>query len=312
MLEVSAISKRFERRRPAALVDVSFSVEKGRICGLLGHNGAGKSTALGIILGMVHPDAGSVTIGGCDVVRERERAIGKVGAIFETPVFYEYLSGWRNLQLLAAYSGGVSRSEMEETIEWVGLTGRIRDRVGSYSHGMRQRLALAQALLPRPELLVLDEPTDGLDPAGIVEFREQVMELRERLGLTVLLSSHLLSEVEQVCDEVVILRTGEKVYAGRAGGIESGRTLYRIESENPEHTRAVCESLGGRVEGDGATFPDSESAADLLASLVREGARISKFAPEKDSLEQLYLRCSSPTPDAGASTNEKPTGEVAS
>lgn len=292
MLEVNAISKRFERRRPPALVDVSFSVEKGEIRGLLGHNGAGKSTALGIILGMVHPDRGRVTIGKHDVVRNREAAIAKVGAIFETPVFYEYLSGWRNLQLLSAYSGGVSRIEMEETVEWVGLSERIRDRVGSYSHGMRQRLALAQALLPRPELLVLDEPTDGLDPEGIVEFREQVMELRERLGLTVLLSSHLLSEVEQVCDEVVILRSGEKVYEGRAGGMESGRILYRIESENPEHTRGICEELGAAVEGDGFRFPASVAAPDLLAQLVERGARISRFAAEHDSLEQLYLRCS--------------------
>tara|TARA_R110002096_G_scaffold33146_29_gene95954 strand:+ start:2999 stop:3919 length:921 start_codon:yes stop_codon:yes gene_type:complete len=304
MLSFAGVTKKFDRGRPAALNEVSFEVEKGSICGLLGHNGAGKSTALGVILGMVHPDAGRVSIGGSDVLTEREKAIRKVGAIFETPVFYEYLSGWKNLKILSSYSGGVSRDLLEETVAWVGLEDRIHDRVGKYSHGMRQRLALAQALLPRPEVLILDEPTDGLDPEGIVEFRGQLLELREQLGLTVLLSSHLLGEVEQVCDEVVILQHGVKVYEGKVRGIEDGKVAYAIESDNPEVTDEACLKLGGTAIGCGYSFSAELNPSQLLAGLVKEGAAISHFAAHQDSLEALYLRFS------GSADDESPGEEV--
>lgn len=292
MLEFDQVTKRFSGAAARALDEVSFSVAHGRICGLLGHNGAGKSTALGVLLGMVHPDAGEARIGGVVVQREREKAVAKVGAIFEAPAFYEYLSGWRNLKVLTAYSGGVPEKLMHEAVEWVGLSKRIHDRVSAYSHGMRQRLALAQALLPQPELLILDEPTDGLDPEGIVEFRRQLLELRERLGLTVLLSSHLLSEVEQVCDEVVILQGGKKVYEGLVKATGTQQVVYRIESENGEATAAICRELGGVPVGDQFGFPTERNPADLLADLLAKGARVTRFASEEGSLEALYLELS--------------------
>lgn len=292
MLQFLNVSKRFPGAAAAALDDVSFTVGKGRICGLLGHNGAGKSTSLGVLLGMIHPDRGEAVIGGCSVQQNREGAIRKVGAIFEAPAFYEYLSGWRNLKVLTAYSGGVPESVMRETVAWVGLEKRIHDRVSAYSHGMRQRLALAQALLPQPELLILDEPTDGLDPEGIVEFRRQILELRDRRGLTVLLSSHLLTEVEQVCDEVVILQGGKKVYEGLVNGFGDGRVFYRLESENENITRQLCVDLGGEIFGEKVAFPSDRKAADLLAALVAGGARLTCFAPESGSLETLYLEIS--------------------
>ncbi len=305
MLEFAGVSKRFPRAARPALDDVSFSVGKGRICGLLGHNGAGKSTALGVLLGMIYPDAGEAVIGGISVQRNREDAVARVGAIFEAPAFYDYLSGWRNLKVLTAYSGGVTDSLMRETVAWVGLGERIHDRVSTYSHGMRQRLALAQALLPQPNLLILDEPTDGLDPGGIVEFRRQVLELRDRLGLTVLLSSHLLTEVEQICDEVVILHGGRKVYEGAVSGFQDGRKFYRIDSENDQLTRRLCADLGGEVFGDKVAFPAVENPADLLASLVAKGARISRFAPEAGSLETLYLQFSQGAPESGVENGAK-------
>lgn len=292
MLEFNTVTKRFPRASAPALDGVSFAVGKGKICGLLGHNGAGKSTALGVLLGMVHPDAGEAVIGGASVQREREKAVAKVGAIFEAPAFYEYLSGWRNLKVLTAYSGGVPETLMHETVEWVGLTRRIHDRVSTYSHGMRQRLALAQALLPRPELLILDEPTDGLDPEGIVEFRRQLLELRDGLGLTVLLSSHLLGEVEQVCDEIVILQGGKKVYEGSVNPAGEGRSVYRIDAENTDATAAICREMGGEYLGDRVIFPASENPADLLAGMIGKGARVSRFALEEGSLEALYLQYS--------------------
>lgn len=290
MLEFLGVSKRFHGAATRALDDVSFSVEKGRICGLLGHNGAGKSTALGILLGLVYPDAGEVRIAGISVQNQRERAVAKVGAIFESPAFYDYLSGWRNLKVLTAYSGGVDEALMRETIEWVGLSARIHDPVGKYSHGMRQRLALAQALLPRPEMLVLDEPTDGLDPEGIVEFRRQLLELREVMNITVLFSSHLLSEVEQVCDEVVILRSGKKVYEGAVSASLLGQTLYRIEAKDQEILDRIVQSFRGEKHGDRYAFPVECNPSELLAAFVKEGSGITCFAPEPPSLESLYLQ----------------------
>lgn len=290
MLSVDSVTKRFERGKPPAVDDVSFAVEKGKVCGLLGHNGAGKSTLLGVVLGMVHPDAGGVSVDGVPVQREREKALRKIGAVFEAPAFYEYLSGYHNLRMLVSLSGGVSRKELEETVEWVGLSGRIRDRVSTYSHGMRQRLALAQALLPRPELLVLDEPTDGLDPEGIVEFREKVLELRDRLGLTVLLSSHLLAEVEQVCDEVVIVRGGKKVHEGPVRGVAGDRRAFAIEAEDGVKLAAAWQELGGEISSGTFLHSDNTSSADLLAELVGKGVRVASFAEKKDTLEALYLR----------------------
>ena len=193
MLEARGLTKAFGGK--PALRDVSFKLEKGEIYGLLGHNGAGKSTSLGIILGMVAPDAGEVEIGGVSVQKDRGQALRKVGAIFEAPAFYDYMSGWENLKILMGYSGGFDAKSAREVVERVGLTKRITSKVRTYSHGMRQRLALAQALLPEPELLLLDEPTDGLDPEGIKWFRDFILGLREEKGMTVLFNSHLLAEV---------------------------------------------------------------------------------------------------------------------
>jgi ABC-2 type transport system ATP-binding protein len=194
LIETRAVTKRFGSR--PAVEEVSLAVARGEVYGLLGHNGAGKSTLIGMLLGQVWPTGGEVRVGGADVTRDRRRALARVGAIFETPAFYDYLSGWRNLEILAQYTGPISRRRLVEVIEWVGLTGRERSVVRTYSHGMRARLALAQALLPEPELLVLDEPGEGLDPEGIHEMRMTILRLRSELGLTLLLSSHLLAEVE--------------------------------------------------------------------------------------------------------------------
>ncbi|MCB1230310.1 MAG: ABC transporter ATP-binding protein [Verrucomicrobiae bacterium] len=297
MLTASGLKKRFDRKAPAALDDVSFSVEAGEIYGLLGHNGAGKSTALGIMLGMVFPDEGEVLIGGKSVQRERQAALSQVGAIFESPAFYEYLSGWQNLKVLTAFSGGVDRKTMEEVVEWVGLSKRIRHRVGTYSHGMRQRLALAQALLPRPRVLILDEPTDGLDPEGIVEFREQLFELREKSGVTILLSSHLLSEVEQVCDRVAILQAGRKVYEGATRGLGGEGQLYRIETASADDlakARKLAEpkSILAGPGDDLFVFPADADPAGFLADLVNAGVKVRQFVRLESTLEDLYLEVS--------------------
>ncbi|MGJ8698280.1 MAG: ABC transporter ATP-binding protein [Verrucomicrobiaceae bacterium] len=292
MLTVSHLTKKFGGKD--ALKGVSFEVQKGEIYGLLGHNGAGKSTTVGIILGMVSADSGEVTVGGVSVLEDPTRALKKVGAIFEAPAFYDYLSGWQNLKVLVGLSGKFDAKAAREVVEKVGLTGRIDSKVGSYSHGMRQRLALAQALLPEPEILLLDEPTDGLDPEGIKWFRDFILSLREERGMTVLFNSHLLSEVEQMCDRVSILRGGEHVFEGKVNDLRDDRPGWRIEAEPEEVRDRVISSFGGEtMPGGRIVFPEDTKASDVVAALVGAGAEVSEVSPVRRSLEDVYLEYSS-------------------
>ena len=288
MIRFESISKKF-RGRPA-VADVSFEVARGEIFGLLGHNGAGKSTAFGIALGHVHADAGRVTVHGHDVSTARAAALARVGAIFETPAFYDYLSGWRNLRFFVSLGGSVSRSRMEEVVRLVGLEERIHDRVRTYSHGMRQRLALAQALLPDPELVLLDEPTEGLDPAGIHEMRALIQKLRAEHGMTVILSSHILHEVEQLCDRVAILHRGSLVYCGRWQDAGPGGTRWKIETPDTEKCAAVLRGLGLALAPDGTlALPDNFDSAAVVAALVAAGVRVAEFRRLVRTLEDFYL-----------------------
>ena len=295
LLKVAGLRKSFARR--PALHGLDFEVRDGEIFGLLGHNGSGKSTTIGIILGLVHADGGLVEVAGISVARERERAMRQVGAIFESPRFYEYLTGWRNLQVLTSFSGGVSRAAMEEAVRWVGLEGRIHDQVGTYSQGMRQRLALAQALLPRPRLLILDEPTNGLDPDGIVDLRHRIRKLRDDFAITVIVCSHLLVEVEQLCDRVVILRSGHKVYEGACRGLEEPGRRYRLDAEPRDAMLGVLHQLGGSLLPDGEVFlPEATDVADLVKGLVSAGVAIRGLARQERTLEQVYLETRTGSP----------------
>lgn len=212
MISLEHLHKSFGKRK--AVEDLSLDIPAGSLYALLGHNGAGKSTTIGMMLGQIIPDSGRVLIDGYDVNVDREKAIGHTGAIFETPSFYDYLSGRRNLNIFCSYSGFVSEKEMEDAISIVGLEERIDDPVRVYSHGMRQRLALAQALLPRPKILILDEPSEGLDPEGIHEMRELIRKLHKEFQLTILVCSHLLAEIEQICPQIAILRNGHLLFSG--------------------------------------------------------------------------------------------------
>ena len=288
MLEVRDLRKKFGGK--PALGGVSFSVREGEIFGLLGHNGAGKSTTLGAILGMVEPDGGEALIGGVSVQRRRNKALRQAGAIFEAPAFYEYMSGWDNLRVLTTYSGRFDAAKTREVVEEVGLTERIRSKVGSYSHGMRQRLALAQSLLPEPKVLLLDEPTDGLDPEGIKWFRDFVLRLRKDRGMTVLFNSHLLSEVEQMCDRVAIIRRGDLVYDGSTAGIADDRVMLRIGAEPWDRALEIIGKLGGTPELDGrVVFAEATDPAEVARALVDAGVDLRELTPVRRSLEDLYL-----------------------
>lgn len=289
MIEARSLTKSFTRGRKA-LDDVSFTINAGEIAGLLGHNGAGKSTAVGIMLGMVRPDAGEVIIAGHSVQQQRQHALRHVGAIFEAPSFYDYMSGWDNLRALCALSGWWNESEVQEVLQLVNLSQRIHDKVRSYSHGMRQRLALAQALLPMPKVLLLDEPTDGLDPEGIHEFRATILKLRREHHLTILLNSHLLAEVEQMCDRCIILREGRKVYEGplQAGVAESSR--FHLETPDMASARQFSAGWQAMLDERGIlTLPAGLSGPEALARLVQAGIRIHAWTPHRRTLEDCYL-----------------------
>lgn len=290
MIEVSHLSKRYRGESRQALRDVSFEVGPGQIVGLLGHNGAGKSTVMGIMLGMVYPDAGEVKVGGVSVQRDRTKALRQIGAIFEAAVFYDYLTGWQNLKVLCALSGWWDEKEAARVLDMVNLTSAAKRKTGTYSHGMRQRLALAQALLPRPSVLLLDEPTDGLDPEGIREFRQTVLRLRKEWGITILLNSHLLSEVEQMCDRCVILKEGGKVYDGVLEATRKGRERFVLQTPSIREADAVANKLGAAINKKGIVeLPVGVTGPDFVKALVEGGVSVESWGPEKQSLEDAYL-----------------------
>ncbi len=290
MIELRNVTKKFGRN--TAVDDLSLIVPAGEIFGLLGHNGAGKSTAIGMMLGQVWPTAGEVKVCGHEVTRDRRQALQKVGAIFEAPAFYNDLSGWRNLEILSTYTAPTPGRRIQEVADWVGLTGRIADKVKTYSHGMRARLALAQALLPDPTLLILDEPGDGLDPEGIHEMRLTIQRLHRELGLTILLSSHLLVEVEQVCLSIAVMNHGRKVFQGGIAETRQARGWVRLRTGDfAEATRILRESGLISQERDGKFILPAEGvgADQVVECLVERRQRVFEIAPEEETLEGFYL-----------------------
>lgn len=290
MISLQAVTKRFGHR--LAVDNLSLTVPRGGIFGLLGHNGAGKSTSIGMLLGQVAPDAGEVRIAGVDVLADRRRALARVGAIFEAPAFYDYLTGWRNLRLFCEYSAPFSADRGREVVKLVGLENRIEDRVGTYSHGMRSRLALAQALMPNPDLLILDEPSEGLDPEGIHEMRNLILRLNREWELTILFSSHLLTEVQQLCSELAVMREGKLLFAGDWRELDTDRQWVRVQVDRQaEAERGLCAAgLVDLFEFDGRGRLSLNVAVPQLASwLVAQGFAVRAIHPIERTLEDFYL-----------------------
>jgi ABC-2 type transport system ATP-binding protein len=212
VLQTELLTKKYRGR--VAVDRLSLEVGRGDIYGFLGQNGAGKSTTIRMVLGLVRPTSGRIRLLGHEMTKHPHRALARTGAIVEAPAFYENFSGRENLRMLSALSGGAEKKRIAEVLEMVDLTERAADPVRVYSHGMRQRLGIAQALLPAPEFIILDEPTDGLDPDGIRQTRLLIKRMQEELGLTVMLSSHLLHEVEQLCNRIAIIDSGRLLFEG--------------------------------------------------------------------------------------------------
>jgi ABC-2 type transport system ATP-binding protein len=239
-LEARHLAKRYGQRQ--AVVDASFTVRPGEVFGFLGPNGAGKTTTIRMIVGLVRPSAGRVLVDGRDLTRNREAALRRMGCIVESPDFYDYLTGRENLRHFARMIDRRAEERIDPLAEMLRVRERLDDRVGTYSLGMRQRLGIAQALLGDPAVLVLDEPANGLDPAGIRELRELLRRLADQRGLAVFVSSHLLGEVERVCDRIAIVHRGRVLAEGSVAALTAGgeRTLEDV----------FIEVTGGETVGD--------------------------------------------------------------
>jgi ABC-2 type transport system ATP-binding protein len=277
-----------------AVNGVDLTVERGDVFGYLGPNGAGKTTLLRMLLGLIRPTSGSAKLFGRDPVVDGARALDGVAGFVEGPRFYSYLSGRKNLELLADYDGDGARSRIDGVLEIVELRDRAKDRVGGYSHGMRQRLGIAASLLRQPRLLLLDEPTTGLDPAGMRDMRDLVRRLAGE-GITILLSSHLLNEVEDLCNRVAIIRKGGIVYDGPLKELlATAATGYRLRATDPERARVVLLSQRGvdgvsLGEGQLRFTADEEAVARAAIALGQARIGITALIPETASLEELFL-----------------------
>ncbi|HMJ36320.1 MAG TPA: ABC transporter ATP-binding protein [Baekduia sp.] len=285
-----------------AVDHVDLTVEAGDVYGYLGPNGAGKTTVLRMLLGLITPTAGEVRLFGANPLEHGAAALDGVAGFVEAPGFYPYMTGRKNLEMLAALDGGGAAARIDEALEIVELTDRQRHRVGGYSHGMRQRLGVAAALLRDPKLLVLDEPATGLDPAGMRDMRTLVARL-SLAGTTVLLSSHLLAEVEELCNRVAIVRTGRVVFEGALADLK--RTAggeWRLRTTDDDRALTVLHARRGidGVRRDPLELrfeATEEAAAELSVALVEAGLAIRALAPHAATLEDLFFRLTEGEPD---------------
>lgn len=287
-VETTALTKRYGRR--LAVDRLRLAVRRGEVYGFLGPNGAGKSTTLRMLLGLVRPTAGTATLLGRPP--GVPAGLARVGALIERPAFYPYLSGRDNLVFMARYAG-VATATVDRALELVALTGRAADQAKTYSTGMRQRLGVAAALLKDPDLLILDEPTSGMDPHGVTEIRALVRRLGAH-GKTVLLASHLLAEVEQACDRVGVLHRGRLVREGTVADLR-GKAELLIRAEPVARARELVERAcgSGAVSVDGNVLrvaADATSAAVLARALVGADVAVHELRPVERSLEDVFLQ----------------------
>lgn len=287
-IEARGVSKRFGS--VIALDSVDLAVPRGAIFGLLGPNGSGKSTLLGVLLGQIFPDGGEVCIDGHDIHTSRKPALSRVGAVYEAPMFPDYLTGRENLRLLAGYSNRAGANVCREIVERLGLAPFIHRRVATYSHGQRQRLGLAQALLHNPPVLILDEPGDGLDPEGLRELTELIMDLHRERGLTILLSTHHLRDAGSMCSHIAIMRGGHVMWSGpwrpHAGG---PRVIIEADPLDGAVDSLLQAGLASaREQGGHIRLMPGVSINDIASHLVRGGFFIRRIAPADKSLEDFY------------------------
>ncbi|WP_322815479.1 ABC transporter ATP-binding protein [Chloroflexus sp.] len=290
-IETIELTKRYGKR--LAVDRLNLTVGKGEVFGFLGPNGAGKTTTIAMLLGLVRPTKGQAIVLGHDVQREPAEALRRVGAMIEAPAFYPYLSGADNLRVLAR-AGGIPAERVDQVLTTVELSDRARDKVATYSQGMKQRLAIAAALLPNPELIMLDEPTNGLDPAGTVEIRNLIRELAAG-GRTILLCSHLLYEVEQLCSRVAILKEGKLIASGDVATLlRRGQGVRLRVQGDPGPAVSLLRTLSWvnsvTVQGDAILIDaPADRTAEINALLIRADIVVAEIGASHSSLEEFFL-----------------------
>ncbi|QYX43970.1 ABC transporter ATP-binding protein [Bacillus inaquosorum] len=300
ILHIEGLDKKIGSKQ--ILKQISMDVMEGEIIGLLGPNGSGKTTLIRIIVGLLKQNSGSVTISGFQHDTEFEKAMEAVGAIVENPEFYPYLTGWENLKHFANMHNKIDEERLDEVVERVGLTSAIHDKVKTYSLGMRQRLGIAQAILHRPKLLILDEPTNGLDPAGMKDFRDHIKELAEKEGTAVLFATHLLREVEDLCDRVIIIQKGEIKAEVSLHGTNQ-KTEKAIIEVQPEE-KAFNWLTGNQYQAerqDGAIVVEvaKEKIPELNRSLVGQDLNVFSITPYTQSLEDEFIKATTAHQEEG-------------
>ena len=290
ILKISNLTKKYGLL--TAVSNLSFDIEKGSIYGILGPNGSGKSTTLGIVLNVVNKTAGDFSWFGGSLTTHQ--ALKKVGAIIERPNFYPYMTAYQNLKLVCKIKG-VSYDSIEKTLKIVGLDDRKHSKFSAFSLGMKQRLAIASALLNDPEILILDEPTNGLDPQGIHQIREIIKTISQR-GTTILLASHLLDEVEKVCTHVVVLRKGKNLYSGHVDELISSHGFFELKTHQKDDLLKLLESHPNfshtKVENDLITafLENPMEAEEFNRILFKKGIVLSHLIKRKESLEEQFLQ----------------------
>jgi ABC-type multidrug transport system ATPase subunit len=294
LVTVSHLSKKF--RTHTAVDDLSFSVQEGDVYGFLGQNGAGKSTTIRMLLTLVEPTAGNIKLFGLDLRKERKKILRQVGAVIEKPDLYKYLSAYENLSLFARMSGSkISKKELYSQLEMVGLGDRVADKVKTFSQGMKQRLGIAVALVHNPRLIILDEPTNGLDPQGIADMRNLILHLSRHLNKTIIVSSHMLHEIEQISTRMLIIDQGKKMVEGTVATLmDPEKTMVEAETKNPKEAANLLETSAWfkylqKTTENGLIF---QMPKDLIPDLNRELVRLQiqvTSLQAKTSLEAYFL-----------------------
>ncbi|WP_066369217.1 ABC transporter ATP-binding protein [Neobacillus fumarioli] len=268
--------------------NLSFTIEEGEVFGFLGPNGAGKTTTIRMMVGLMKITSGEILICGKNVEKEFEEALMNIGGIVENPELYKFLTGYQNLMQYARMIKGVTKQKIDEVVEFVGLTDRIHDKVKTYSLGMRQRLGLAQCLLHDPKVMILDEPTNGLDPAGIREIRDHLKKLTKEKGMSVIVSSHLLSEMEMMCDRIAIIQNGKLIDIQKVHDYvaESKQNyFFEVDIENLPFLNISYKKVEKAIEIE----LEKDEVPDMIQLLIEKGIRIFEVKPVTKSLEDRFL-----------------------
>lgn len=289
ILKIKNLNKSFGKKK--ILKNVSFNVNEGDILGFIGPNGAGKTTTIKMILGLQSINSGTVTINGYDIKKNFEKAIDKVGTIVENPDLYMYLSGYDNLKLISNLYKNVDKKRIDEVIKIVKLETRINDKVSKYSLGMRQRLGIAQALLHKPNLLILDEPTNGLDPEGIKELRDIIKRLATKEKVGVVISSHNLSELESFCNKIVIIKNGEIVETNELKKVKNIEESYIFEVDKISKISKILEEKIEKINDNSFKIHiNKENIPEIIKKLIENDIKIYTVKEEEISLEDAFLK----------------------